>query len=191
MAPGPTEQLATLLPMLTHIVGHIRPDQFDLPTPCSNFTVREVIDHMIGGAEAFAPAFRGTATTNPGTDGGAHPSARFRAAMADLLDAVQSPGAMTRTVEAPFGTVSGEVFARFVAFDGLIHGWDLATSTSQAYDPPADIVGQVAAFAHQALVPEMRDGETFAEATVAPQGSGELAQLVAFSGRTVHRVSAA
>lgn len=190
MAPGPTEQLATLLPMLTHIVGHIRPDQFDLPTPCSNFTVRDVVDHMIGGAETFAPAFRGTASTLQSTDAGTHPSARFRAAMAELLDAVQSPGAMTRTVEAPFGTVSGEVFARFVAFDGLIHGWDMATSTGQAYDPPSDVVGQVTAFAHQALVPEMRDGETFAEATTAPQGSGELARLVAFSGRTVHLGSA-
>ena len=56
----------------------------------------------------------------------------------------------------------GSTFARLVAFDGLIHGWDLATSTQQEWDPPEDVVAEVDAFARQAIAPEMRDG-TFAQ----------------------------
>lgn len=182
----PDEQLATILPMLTNIVGRIEPGQLDNRTPCSHFAVRDVLDHMVGGAESFAPAFRGVAATGSAeATEGAHPAARFRAAMANLLDAVQSPGALERTVEAPFGSVTGDVFARFVAFDGLVHGWDLATSTGQAYDPPEDLVREVDAFARQALVPEMRDGDTFAAETEASGDAGPLERLVAFSGRAV------
>ena len=88
-------------------------------------------------------------------------------------------------IDAPFGIVPGSVFARFVAFDGLIHGWDLATSTGQAYELPADVVADVSAFARSALGPDMRDGDTFAEETTAPDGADALVELVAFSGRTV------
>jgi uncharacterized protein (TIGR03086 family) len=105
--------------------------------------------------------------------------------MVDLLDAVRSKGAMTRMVEAPFGEVPGEVFARFVAFDGLVHGWDIATATGQAYDPPAELVDEVSTFARQALAPEMRDGDTFADEASVADSADALTRLVAFSGRTV------
>lgn len=183
----PTQQLAVILPMLTNIVGRIEPAQLDAPTACAKFTVRGVLDHMVGGAAAFAPAFRGTEpnadVASPPSPTEVHPAARFRAAMADLLDAVQSPGALTRIVDAPFGEVPGEVFARFVAFDGLIHGWDLASATGQPYNPPEELVAEIDAFARQALAPAMRDGDTFAAETVAPRDAGPMARLVAFSGR--------
>lgn len=178
-----TEQLSIVLPLVTDLVKGIDPSQLDNPTPCANFTVEGVLHHMIDGAEAFAPAFRGYLPypDTPITD----PFARFGAAMAELLDSSRSKEAMTRTVQAPFGEVPGEVFARFVAFDGLMHGWDLAISTGQAYDPPAGLVEEIAAFAHQALAPEMRDGDTFAAEVEVPSDADPLTRLVAFSGRTV------
>jgi len=185
----PDEQLALILPLLTNIVGRIEPGQLDRPTPCAEFDVRGVIDHMIGGGQAFAPVFRGEAPPAPAGDASAraqrHPAAEFRTLMADLLAAVQSPGALTRTVASPFGEVPGAVFARFVAFDGLIHGWDLATATGQPYDPPEALVAEVDAFARQALAPEMRDGDTFAAEAEAPDDASTLLRLVAFSGRRV------
>jgi uncharacterized protein (TIGR03086 family) len=96
---------------------------------------------------------------------------------------VHTPGAADRVIAAPFGEVPGSVFARFVAFDGLVHGWDLATGTGQAYAPADDLVEEVEAFAHQALAPEMRDGDTFAAETETPADARPLERLVAFSGR--------
>jgi uncharacterized protein (TIGR03086 family) len=186
----PDEQLSTILPMLTNIVGRIDPSQLANPTPCAKFTVRDVLDHMIAGATMFAPAFRGAAPPDgaaASTSAESHPAARFRAAMAELLDAVNSPGALERTVETPFGPMPGDAFARFVAFDGLIHGWDLASATGQQYDPPRAVVVAVDAFARQALQPSMRDGDTFAAEQEPPAGADELTALVAFSGRTATR----
>ncbi len=188
----PTEQLASIIPTLIDIVDHLEADQLDNATPCANFTVRGVLDHMMGGAAAFVPAFLGETSTGAGTGDGASPTpagqvpaAEFRTAMTSLLDSVGAPGAMERMIDAPFGRVPGAVFARFVAFDGLIHGWDISTAAGLSYDPPADVVANVAGFAHEALGPEMRDGDTFALATEAPAGAEPLQELVAFSGRTV------
>lgn len=187
----PADQLAVIIPTLIKIVDGLDDDQLDDTTPCANFTVQGVLDHMMGGASTFVPAFLGetapeaTAATNPATPAGEVLADEFRTAMTDLLESVNAPGAMERMIDAPFGRVPGSVFARFVAFDGLIHGWDLSTAVGRPYDPPADIVAEVAGFAHEALGPELRDGDTFALATEAPPGAGSLEQLVAFSGRSV------
>lgn len=180
-----TEQLDELMPLLHGLVDRISPEQLDDRTPCVNFTVTGVLEHMIGGAGAFAPMFRGEgqpgSESAPATTGTLQD--RWRAAMVDLLDAVHSDGANERIIAAPFGEVPGSVFARFVAFDGLVHGWDLATATSQPYAPRQELVCEVEAFARQALAPAMRDGDTFAAETEVKADAGALERLVAFSGR--------
>ncbi len=105
--------------------------------------------------------------------------------MDDLLDAVNSPGAMEHVVTSPFGEMPGSTFARLVAFDGLIHGWDLATATGQSYGPPPAVIAAVDEFARDALTAEIRDGDTFKEATNTPDDASQLERLVAFSGRSL------
>ena len=63
--------------------------------------------------------------------------------MDDLLGAMKSPGAMERTISAPIGEVPGSTFAQFVAFDGLIHGWDLASATGLDYELPPAVIAAV------------------------------------------------
>ena len=183
----PAEQLAQLLPTLTAMVDRIQPAQLNDPTPCSKFSVHDVLDHMIVLGSSFAYQFRGEQApeiTAPPVYGWV-PAAEFRTAMDDLLDAVNSPGAMDRTITAPIGELPGSTFARFVAFDGLIHGWDLATATGQHYEPPPAVIAAVDNFARHALTAELRDGDTFKQATTAPEPSSQLERLVAFSGRSL------
>jgi uncharacterized protein (TIGR03086 family) len=179
------QQLDELMPMLHALVDGISPDQLGDATPCTNFTVAGVLEHMIAGASAFAPAFRGETAPSPASPPTGTLQDRWRAAMIDLLDAVHSPGATERTIAAPFGEVPGAVFARFVAFDGLVHGWDLATATRQPYAPSDGVVREVDAFARQALTPAMRDGDTFAAEATPPADASALERVVAFSGRPI------
>ena len=181
------DQLSYLVPTLTALVDRIEPAQLNDPTPCAKFTVHDVLDHMIVGGGSFAYAFRGEETPEIKAPPvyGRVPAPEFRAAMEGLLAAVKSPGATERTISAPIGDVPGDVFARFVAFDGLMHGWDLATATGLCFELPSDVVDAVAGFARAALSPEMRDGDTFKDETVAPDGATPLQSLAAFSGRSV------
>lgn len=179
----PRTQLDQILPLLNELVAPLDDAQLDAPTSCTKFAVRDVLEHMIGGATTFAAAFRGDPP--PDRSGGSDVVAAFPAAMAELQQAVRSPGALDRTISAPFGEVPGDAFARFVALDGLVHGWDIATATGQPYDPPAAVVGEVDAFARQAISEDMRDGDTFAAPVDPPAGGSPLVQLVAFTGRRV------
>jgi uncharacterized protein (TIGR03086 family) len=177
----PLDQLDQLGPLLAKVVGNISPDQLDNPTPCANFTVRGVLDHMIGGATNFAAAFRGQPA--PTDAPSAEPLDAFGAALTNLATAMHEPGALDRTVQAPFGAVPGETFARFVVLDGLVHGWDLSIATGQPYDPPDALVAEVTAFAASALDP-LRDGDTFAKAVAPPTGATPIEQLVSLTGRS-------
>ena len=182
------EQLAVIIPMLKQVGAGIRAKQLDGPTPCASFTVAGVLGHMTSLASAYAPAFRGDPPSGDGgssTPSDADLPARFQIALDDLLEAVQSNGALQRTIDTPFGPMPGAQFARLVAFDGLIHGWDLAASTNQTWDPPSDLVIEIDAFARQAIPQALRDGDTFADETFAPTDATPLLRLVAFSGRRI------
>jgi uncharacterized protein (TIGR03086 family) len=179
----PRTQLDEILPMLNRLAGSLSDAQLDAPTACSKFAVRNILEHMIGGATMFAGAFRGAAPVD--RSGETDVVAVFPAAMADLQQAVHSPGALERTIASPLGEVPGDAFARFVALDGLVHGWDIATATGQPYEPPTALVAEVDAFARQAISEDMRDGDTFAAPVDPPAGASPLIRLVAFTGRPV------
>jgi uncharacterized protein (TIGR03086 family) len=174
-----TTQLELLGPHLGRVVAGITADQLDTATPCADFDVRGVLEHMIGGATAFAAAFRGE---TPREHDLGDPLGSFAGALGDLVASITAPGALDRTIAAPFGTVPGETFARFVVLDGLVHGWDLATATGQPYEPPAELVEAVDEFAHQVL-DGLRDGGAFAAPVTAPADATGLEQLVAYTGR--------
>ena len=183
----PIDQLSYIVPTLTALVDRIEPTQLNDPTPCAEFTVHDVLDHMFVGGSTFAYSFRGEQAPEIKAPPvyGRVPAAELRAAMEDLLEAVKSPGATERTISAPIGDVPGEVFARFVAFDGLMHCWDLATATGLSFDVPPSVIDAVDEFARAALSPEMRDGDTFKAETTAPDDATRLEALVAFSGRSL------
>jgi uncharacterized protein (TIGR03086 family) len=174
-------QLDELGPLLADVVGGITPDQLDNPSPCADFTVRGVLEHMIGGATAFTAAFLGVEAGEADT---ADVLGGFGPALTALAESIHSPGALDRTIQAPFGEVPGLTFARFVVLDGLVHGWDLATSTGQPYTPSDALVADVESFAAEAL-PPLRDGQTFGEAVEAPASATPIERLVAFTGRRV------
>ena len=175
----PIVQLEQLGPHLGGVVAGITPDQLDNPTPCAEFTVRGVLEHMISGATAFAAAYRGQEAEEPDLS---DPLRDFGDVLGDLVGAVTAPGALDQTVQAPFGAVPGDTFARFIVLDGLVHGWDMATATGQPYSPPDELVAEVGVFAHQALDP-LRDGQTFADATEPDAGASPIERLAAYTGR--------
>ena len=184
---GPTEHLSYILPAVSSVVDRIQVMQMNDPTPCARFTVHDILDHMMVLGGTFAYWFRGEEAPEPKPSGvyGWVPAKEFRGVMDDLLAAVTAPGAMERPIEAPVGTMSGEEFARLVAFDGLVHGWDLATATGQRFELPPAVVDAVDSFARQALSEDMRDGDTFKDPTDAGPDASPIERIAAFSGRSV------
>ncbi|MFP5487859.1 MAG: maleylpyruvate isomerase N-terminal domain-containing protein, partial [Acidimicrobiia bacterium] len=105
----PIDQLTAILPKVADLVDTIGPDQLAAPTPCTEFTVHDVLDHMIVLGGAFAHLFRGE--TPPQIVAppayGRVPAPELRATMDDLLAGVRSDGAMERIVDTPIGEADG------------------------------------------------------------------------------------
>lgn len=180
-AMDPLAQFEQLGPVLGGVIAGLRPSQLDEPTPCDGFSVRGVLEHMIGGATMFAAAYRGEDAPEPDV---ADPISGVQAALGELAASISAPGALDRTIHSPFGQVDGESFARFVVLDGLVHGWDLATATDQSYAPPAELVGAVMEFAERTLDP-LRDGQTFKAAVEPAADATPMERLAAYTGRAV------
>ena len=184
---GPIEQLSAILPAVNDLVDTIAVDQLGAPTPCTEFTVHDVLDHMIVLGGSFAYLFRGETPPEAAAPAvyGRVPAAELRETMDDLLAAVRSDGAMERILDTPIGELDGETFARVVAFDGLVHGWDLAVATGRPFRVDPTVVAAVHGFAQEALTDDLRSTGMFAPATEPPSDASPIEALAAHSGRTV------
>lgn len=147
--------------------------------------MRDVLEHMVGGATTFAYLFRGEDPPNlSGRDLLDHdPAGAFDNAVQQFATAAAAPGALDRTIASPVGEISGADFLRFVALDGLIHSWDLATATGQPFAPPDDVVAEIDTFARERITPSARGADSFAAEADPAAGADRMQQLVAFTGR--------
>ncbi len=181
----PLSQFDAIVPVFQKLAAGTSTEQLDAPTPCEEWRVRDLFGHLIGGATTFAAVVRAEEAPPeiaPVED--AAVTATARAAIDDIDAAFRSPGAMERTVATPFGEMPGETFARLLAFDLLMHTWDLGTATGQDVEVDEDVVADVDGFARAAIAPELRRPGTFGPEQAAPAGASRLEQLVAFSGRS-------
>lgn len=118
------------------IVDAIKPDDLSLPTPCPDWDVAALLQHVIAGNLWAAELGAGATIEQVGSrlDGdvvGSDPSASYRDS-ARVAEAVfRAPGAMDAMCAVSYGPVPGAVYAGHRFIDVLVHGWDLATATGQ------------------------------------------------------------
>ncbi|MEV4278077.1 TIGR03086 family metal-binding protein [Actinoplanes xinjiangensis] len=112
------------------------------PTPCPDWSVAALLDHLMGLSVAFTMAARKRAGV-PGIDGPPpQPSAgrlspqwrsRLPVLLADLSIAWRDPGAWTGTAQAGGVTLPATAMGAVAMNELIMHGWDLARATEQDY----------------------------------------------------------
>ena len=112
-------------------VHQIADDQWDLPTPCSEWNVRDLVNHLVYEDRWAPPLFEGRTIEEVGDrfDGdllGETPKEEWEEASRAAVAAARSPGAMEKIVHLSFGDVPGEEYLRQLLNDHVIHAWDLA-----------------------------------------------------------------
>ncbi|MEA2462147.1 MAG: hypothetical protein QOH90_2324 [Actinomycetota bacterium] len=118
------------------VVAGIGRDQWTRATPCAEWNVRELVNHIVVGnwwAEALAA---GATIESVGSrlDGdllGAVPLQEYEASAEAAAAAFEAPGALDAPCAVSYGPVPGSVYAGHRFIDVLIHGWDLAVATGQ------------------------------------------------------------
>jgi uncharacterized protein (TIGR03086 family) len=164
----------------THsVIAAVAPDQHGDPTPCEDWTVQDLLEHVIGVVEGFGAATTGTAPDGSLVD---DPAARFEAGAATAMEGWRRPGIMEETVTAGAGPLPGQVYATINLLDTATHTWDLAQATGQPTQLPAPVAEAALVAARTTIDEQLRPGRFGPEIEAASDAS-VTDQLVAFLGR--------
>jgi uncharacterized protein (TIGR03086 family) len=146
------------------VVKGIRADQLTEPTPCAEWDVHALLNHLIGTewlCEGLlgdrAPRHAAPPGDLPAEDlVGSDPAAAYAAGAAALLATAGAGDTLTRMHQTPFGEMPGPALAGFTTLDIAVHGWDLATATGQAADLDPELAAHVLAFAESSITDDTR-----------------------------------
>jgi uncharacterized protein (TIGR03086 family) len=153
--------------------------EWDAPSPCAEWTVREVTNHLVGALKALAAAVAHTDAEMDGDHLGDDPLGAFRDATERCLAAFERPGALTQRHPFPFGPTPGSVIAQISMSETLVHGWDIARGAGVGYEPAPEVVLDV--LSRTDTIPGADD--MFAPPVPAPADAPPLTVLLARLGR--------
>jgi uncharacterized protein (TIGR03086 family) len=158
----------------TKVVGATT--KLDTPTPCDEWNVRTLMNHMLDTQHYFVGAARGEEVSPPSPQPPERlsddPVADFEHARAEILSTFAKPGVIEKT-----GPSLGIAFA-----DQLLHGWDLAKATAQDATMPEGLPEAAYEMIHGRFTDDQRKGVFKPEVSVASDASAQD-KLLAYTGR--------
>lgn len=182
-----TENLARAFASTRAVLEGMKDVDLDGATPCSSWKVRDLLNHIVGGAHFFGFA----------TDGGAPPQAQdydwctgdviaaFDEGASRAVAAFDAPGAQEKILTLPFGEYAGAAFMALATSDTFTHGWDLAKATGQSTDLDPELAEQLLAAGG---IPDQFRGPEPMPFGVAQEASADATaadRYAAYLGRTV------
>ncbi len=163
---------------LTKVAGAA--DDLDAPTPCDEWDVRTLLNHMLETQRYFLSAARGVKAEPPGAEPpellGPDPQADFAGGRLRTIETFSQPGVIEKTGPSLSIALS----------DQLLHGWDLATATGQDATMPPDLAAQAFDAVHGSFTEEQRKGVFKPEIEVGDDATAQD-KLLAYTGRDPSR----
>ena len=175
-------------------LGAVRPDQWTAPTPCDDWDVRALVNHVTG-EQLWAPHLVAGETPEQVGDRydgdvlGDDPLVTWREAAPASVEAFAAPDALERTVHLSYGDESCREYLTQMLTDAAVHGWDLARATGgdETIDPEAvDLL-----LAHWTEREDMvRGSGIFGDAVPVANDADAQIRLLALLGRRASAASA-
>lgn len=179
------ELLEEILAKTAGVIEAIRPDQLVLPTPCPEYDVGRLVDHVLGWVRVFDAAANGLLfegdpdSQRPDDD----PAGEFREASSSMLAGWRRNG-LDRPVRLRARELPGPTVFNMALMEYLTHGWDLAIATGQQAPFGDREASEVLARAEGTLPAQYRgEGMPFGPVVPVDANAPPLARLVAFMGR--------
>ncbi|MFD5437875.1 TIGR03086 family metal-binding protein [Kitasatospora sp. NPDC127067] len=183
-------QYLTALDQLEKLFATITPADLDRPTPCTEFTLRQLLNHVVGGIHRFAYMGEGgraedvvAAVEDPSDEG--WPAALGRA-RARVTAAWADDTKLGRPTVAPWGEVPGAAAVAGYLMELVTHSGDIAASLGNGFALDDDLARTALAVAEFVLPAEQRvPGVPFAAVRPVAEDADVHTRLAAWMGRTV------
>ena len=150
--------------------------KMDARTPCDEWDVRTLMNHMLDTEGYFVGSARGEDVSPPSPNPpellGDDPVADFTRGRDETMATFSREGVVEKT-----GPALGIAFA-----DQLLHGWDLAKATGQDATMPAGLAEAAYEHIHGRFTDAQRRGVFKPEVTLAEDASAQD-KLLAYTGR--------
>jgi uncharacterized protein (TIGR03086 family) len=163
------------------VITGVSADQYGDKTPCDEWTVRDLLEHMVGVVAGMGAAAAGQPRTP--FELAADPGAQFEEVATATLGAWRTPGVLDRVIDGGAGPMPARVLAGINLLDTATHTWDLAVATGQPAELPEDVAVAATEAGHMIVSPELRPGRFGPEQTASDVAT-TTQRLVAFLGRT-------
>lgn len=165
----------------------VRAEQWRNATPCSEWNVRDIANHIIGENLWAAELLPGKSIEEVGNrlDGdlaGGDPAAAYRASVQAATLACTAPGSMEATCHLSFGDYSGADYAGQLLLDTVVHGWDIARATGQDTRPDDELVTACLPIAEE-MTAQFRSAGVFGENLPVSPDADAQTRLLAIMGR--------
>ena len=168
-------------------VRAVRPDQWQDPTPCTEWDVRALVDHLVV-EQLWAPLLLEGATIADvgdrfdGDQLGDDPVAAWESAAAAAREAFATPGALRRSVELSYGHRPADEYCHEMTMDLTVHAWDLARGIGADERLDEELVHDVLGFI-EPRVEELVGTGLFAPPVAVGEGADAQTRLLALLGR--------
>lgn len=168
-------------------VRQVGADQWSAPTPCSDWDVRALVNHIVYEERWMPPIFAGRTIAEVGDrfDGdllGDDPTGNAAHAAREADEAITEPGALDRTVHLSFGDVPATEYLGQLFADHLVHAWDLAAAIGADRRLDAGAVHACAQWFTEREDVYRQSGAIGSRADL-PETAGEQDRLIAAFGR--------
>jgi len=161
------------------------PEDWSRPTPCTEWDVRVLVNHVVGEDRWTKPLVDGRTIEDVGDalDGdllGEDPKSNALAAADEALTAVAERLPAGGKVHLSYGDEDTEEYIRQLVAEHLIHGWDLAVATGQQRTLDPELVAEVARWFREREEMYRAGGSTAARPTSARAGDPQADLLISF-----------
>lgn len=191
LRPGPdsppTDELdgaEAALRVMQQVLHPIAADDMSRPTPCAQFDVARLTDHLLKSLEALGGM--AGADVPDHADSGDSVERRVIAVARPALDAWRQRG-LDGTVSFGGGEMPARNACAILALELLVHAWDYARAVGRDARAPEPLAEYVLGLAHRVIRPEVRGQAGFDDPVEVPADADALTKLVAFTGRNPAR----
>jgi uncharacterized protein (TIGR03086 family) len=162
-------------------------DQWELISDCDDWTVRELVNHVVTGNYWAAELGSGLTIEQVGDrlDGdvlGTDPLRAYDDSALVAAAVFRAPGAMERPCAVSYGPVPGSVYCGHRFLDVLVHGWDVAISTGQDTTLDVDLV-EACLEVIEPQIDMLVSSGAFGTRIDVPEGSSSQTKLLGLLGR--------